>query len=94
MAADKPQDCNVAPERPFAPPTGSDFWCRLSAIIWQHHSSALMREELIVCPVCDNPENKAVLDQVWNLAHPNAEVSDAAAPASPENPNANAGGVR
>ena len=73
MTPPKPPDRSDDAQASFAGPIGSDFARRLAAIIWQHHSHTIMNEELLVCPVCTDPKNKEVLDQLWDAFHPNTQ---------------------
>jgi hypothetical protein len=47
----------------------------LYRLIINHHSSVVMREDIVICPACTNRSGKRIMDRAYRALHPNGKVS-------------------
>lgn len=50
----------------------------LRQLVWEHHSSAIMKTDIIICPLCDCKRWANVLDEAERLVATNAKITDMA----------------
>jgi hypothetical protein len=48
----------------------------LYRLIINHHSSVVMREDIVICPTCTGRSGKKIMDRAYRALYPNVELCD------------------
>ena len=48
----------------------------LYRLVVNHHSSVVMCEDIVICPICTGRAGKRIMDRAYRALNPNDELSD------------------